>query len=204
MSDEWITVGRNNKPLRGSKGNMQPINRPQERCQRRQGPKEHFKLLKTPPGPSKKGLLLTIPAELRIKIWEYCLPSDQIINVSLYHTLPIHISTDNFSYRNLDRSPVEKIGSAAPNVDTTRRFYPSIDRYTKRRQRYYTVATSLSKSTVAIGYNTNLYGYSARYLRKKKDAILNCRGCSPSIEPSILPSASMPTSTATQITCSIT
>ncbi|KAI4256707.1 MAG: hypothetical protein L6R42_006060 [Xanthoria sp. 1 TBL-2021] len=87
MSDEWITVGKNNKPLRGSKGNQQPINGPK-------GNKKHLhqpgKLPKLPSGPPIQGSLLGIPPELRIKIWEYGLPSGGTINLSAPRPLARH------------------------------------------------------------------------------------------------------------------
>lgn len=92
MSNQWITVGKNNKPLRG-KWTTQPVGGrqghgehlrppPQGHGEHLQPPVKLPKVPSLPPGPPKPASLLGIPPELRIQIWELCLPSDHEINVS--------------------------------------------------------------------------------------------------------------------------
>ncbi|CAO1602465.1 hypothetical protein XANCAGTX0491_006075 [Xanthoria calcicola] len=93
MSNQWITVGKNNKPLRNGKRTKQSVGGrqghgehlqppPQGHGEHLQPPVKLSKVPSLPPGPPKPASLLGIPPELRIQIWELCLPSDHEINLS--------------------------------------------------------------------------------------------------------------------------
>ena len=80
MSSSWVTVGKNNKPLRKIEKPPVAIREPKKPSKVSHG---------VPKGPPKKASLLGIPAELRLKIWEDCLPSEEIVNVGLHHVITV-------------------------------------------------------------------------------------------------------------------
>ncbi|KAL8882301.1 MAG: hypothetical protein Q9198_000681 [Flavoplaca austrocitrina] len=82
MSNPWITVRKTRKPVRKTE-QLPSLTGPAKIPGTTLPPKKLSKVSHgVPKGPPKKASLLGIPAELRLKIWEDCLPSEEIVNLS--------------------------------------------------------------------------------------------------------------------------
>lgn len=140
--------------------------------------------------------LMGLPAELRIKILENCLPSGRSVNVG-QHSIGIGVAQLTVSsYRGFGHYIGEIIGNMAPDVVTTHLFFQSVKESTRKRRKSFTVVISLSKSIVAYTRTMIIPGMIP------SGAVQGFQGIFRSTEQSRLPSESMLTSAATQIMCS--